>query len=483
MCRIVRKQADAAGRAGTGGRKLFTTLGLILSVLMICLGTAAGASPELEQSPLRENPAQADWLRQNAKQAQEEHRLRVAIPRNEPTDSLAEDAAPAWRNAATPTPEAAARPEAGSSHNLTLILCLFLLAGLFLRKLNPELLNGILDSFRTRPSRREAPTQTSAADPAEERAFNEFLVAFKTGPPSFVAKSNGVISSGAKANAESPADAKPCAEVDSLAAILAEGREHLLAMRQLLQEIGRAPTDGDRGRQVAVLRDRLLALRDSASCAALLPIWQVASALNGLVGQLARRNNAIAPNTLRTIASGLDLLIELCQDVVNPRLSSEPPIRLLAVDDDLLSRHAVALSLKQAYNQPDLASNGEAALAQASQIAYDVIFLDIQMPNMDGFELCTKIRQTTLNSNTPIVFVSCHGELEARAQCNLCGGTDLIGKPFLTFELTVKALVLTLRARLAKDKGKTKPIIAKELNEPAQVTSEPESAKLALVAA
>jgi PleD family two-component response regulator len=75
---------------------------------------------------------------------------------------------------------------------------------------------------------------------------------------------------------------------------------------------------------------------------------------------------------------------------------------------------------------------------------------------MDGFELCSKIRQTQLNQATPVVFVTCQTDFDARAKSSLCGGNDFLTKPFLTFEITLKALTLALRARIrpADDKAK-----------------------------
>jgi CheY-like chemotaxis protein len=108
----------------------------------------------------------------------------------------------------------------------------------------------------------------------------------------------------------------------------------------------------------------------------------------------------------------------------------------------------VSFALKKALNKPDLAENGEAAMALVSHIRYDAIFLDVQMPGMDGFETCTKIRGTELNRATPVVFVTSQSDFDARAKSTLSGGMDLIGKPFLTFEITVKALTLAFRGRL-----------------------------------
>src|SRR5439155_26760141 len=135
---------------------------------------------------------------------------------------------------------------------------------------------------------------------------------------------------------------------------------------------------------------------------------------------------------------------------IRPDLAQSPPIRVLAVDDDPISRHAVSFALKKALNLPDLAANGEAGLKLALESSYDAIFLDVQMPGMDGFELCSKIRQTELNKTTPIVFITCMSDFNARAKSTLAGGQDLIGKPFLTFEVTLKALTLILRSRVER---------------------------------
>ena len=99
-------------------------------------------------------------------------------------------------------------------------------------------------------------------------------------------------------------------------------------------------------------------------------------------------------------------------------------------------------------SQPDLAVNGEAALVHVAEKAYDVIFLDVHMPGMDGFELCTKIRASDLNRATPVVFVTGQSDFDSRAKSVLSGGNDLMGKPFLIFEVAVKALTLALQSRI-----------------------------------
>jgi DNA-binding response OmpR family regulator len=219
-------------------------------------------------------------------------------------------------------------------------------------------------------------------------------------------------------------------------------------MRGLIQEITRAAEETARQELLVNLYEKVGSLKSMAGLQEVLPVWQLGAALEGLVKQLSEKSENVTPSTLRTVASAVDLLESLSAPGVRADLMSNPPIRLLAADDDALSRHAVSFALKKALNKPDLAENGEAAMALVSHIRYDAIFLDVQMPGMNGFETCTQIRATELNCATPVVFVTSQSDFDARAKSTLSGGMDLIGKPFLTFEITVKALTLAFRGRL-----------------------------------
>ena len=142
------------------------------------------------------------------------------------------------------------------------------------------------------------------------------------------------------------------------------------------------------------------------------------------------------------------MLDDLCGPGLKPDLLTGRPLKFLVVDDDRISRQALSHSLEKAFSQPDFAVDGETALAQATRQAYDVIFLDVQMPGMDGFEVCLKIRDTVPNRTTPVVFVTSLNDADTRAQMRRTGGNDLMRKPFLTSEITVNALTFALRGRL-----------------------------------
>ena len=104
-------------------------------------------------------------------------------------------------------------------------------------------------------------------------------------------------------------------------------------------------------------------LKHRAGLPELRPAWQLATALEGLLKQLTGRVGNISHSTLRTVANGAELLGDLCAPGVRADLAANPAIRMLAVDDDAVSRFAVCAALKKAFDLPELAENGEAALS------------------------------------------------------------------------------------------------------------------------
>ena len=72
---------------------------------------------------------------------------------------------------------------------------------------------------------------------------------------------------------------------------------------------------------------------------------------------------------------------------------------------------------------------------------------DVDMPGMNGYELCTKLRSLPPHKKTPVVFVTSLNDFENRANSTMSGGNDFIGKPFLTIELSVKALTWVVKPR------------------------------------
>jgi len=224
--------------------------------------------------------------------------------------------------------------------------------------------------------------------------------------------------------------------------------EHLITLRTVLKELSRVADESERIKILHELLQQVELVKQGSEPSHLRPVRLLASALQGLLKQLSIKASNMTPSTLRTTVAAIDLLDLLITRKLRPNLATDPPVRLLAVDDDPISRRAVAIALKKTFNEPDLASDGQTALEFASRQSYDLILLDVEMQGLDGFEVCSKIRETAPNRTTPVVFVTSHSDFDSRAKSALLGARDLISKPFLSFEITVKALTLVLRARL-----------------------------------
>ncbi|HVV74142.1 MAG TPA: response regulator, partial [Verrucomicrobiae bacterium] len=124
------------------------------------------------------------------------------------------------------------------------------------------------------------------------------------------------------------------------------------------------------------------------------------------------------------------------------------PSQVLVVDDEAISRRAVTYALEKAKLKAVSVEDPQVAYQLLSEKPFDLIFLDVDMPGMNGFELCAKLRSLPAHKKTPVVFVTGLNDLESRANSMVSGGNDFIAKPFLFIELAVKALVFVMRRRL-----------------------------------
>ena len=122
-----------------------------------------------------------------------------------------------------------------------------------------------------------------------------------------------------------------------------------------------------------------------------------------------------------------------------------------AVDDDPANCQSIAKAMETITVQTTCAHQPAAAVAGLAEAPFDLIFLDVNLPGMDGFALCTEIRKLPLHVATPIVFLTGMNTIEKRAQASLSGGNDFVGKPFNLHELSVKALTLILKVQLSGD--------------------------------
>jgi DNA-binding response OmpR family regulator len=228
---------------------------------------------------------------------------------------------------------------------------------------------------------------------------------------------------------------------------IATSQETVGLLRKHLQDFTKTTNESARMPFLAELYRKVHALTGSAGLAGFDTMAQMAAALEVLLRELQDKPKNINASTLRTVAHSVDFIADLFK-ATSPRVSTLPKSKILVVDDEILSRRAVTYALDKADLKSLNVEDPNVALKLASEHTYDIIFLDVQMPGMDGFELCTKIRALPNNKTTPIIFVTSLTDFKSRAKSSLSGGTDLIAKPFMFIELTVKALTHVLRGHL-----------------------------------
>ena len=222
----------------------------------------------------------------------------------------------------------------------------------------------------------------------------------------------------------------------------------LTTLRTLLKHLAKAVDEPGRVRQLQELYRRVHAVTGNASIAGLPQIAQMADALEALLKELYEKPKNYNASTLRTVATAVDFLGQLFEHGTAPDQQDVPPPRILVVDDEAISRRAVTYALEKAKLKSVSVEDPNLALKQLTEGSFDLIFLDVDMPGMTGFELCTKLRALPRYKKTPVVFVTSLTDFESRASSTISGGNDLIAKPFLFIELAVKALVYSLRGKM-----------------------------------
>jgi two-component system OmpR family response regulator len=117
---------------------------------------------------------------------------------------------------------------------------------------------------------------------------------------------------------------------------------------------------------------------------------------------------------------------------------------LLLVDDDAHMREVMRFALEKAGHHVTEARDGAEAFALAQQQAFDLVVLDIVMPELDGLELCRKLRA---RGELPIIFVSSRDEELDRVLGLELGGDDYLTKPFSPRELSARVAAVLRRGR------------------------------------
>jgi len=109
--------------------------------------------------------------------------------------------------------------------------------------------------------------------------------------------------------------------------------------------------------------------------------------------------------------------------------------KVLVIDDSNTIRRSAEIFLKQGGHEVMLAEDGFDALSKVSESAPDLIFCDILMPRLDGYQTCAIIKRNQKFAATPVVMLSSKDGVFDKARGRMVGSQDYLTKPFTKDQL------------------------------------------------
>lgn len=115
--------------------------------------------------------------------------------------------------------------------------------------------------------------------------------------------------------------------------------------------------------------------------------------------------------------------------------SAEGPVRVLVIDDSNTIRRSAEIFLKQGGHEVLLAEDGFDALAKINDHSPHLIFCDILMPRLDGYQTCAIIKRNAKFATVPVVMLSSKDGVFDKARGRMVGSQDYLTKPFTKDQL------------------------------------------------
>lgn len=120
---------------------------------------------------------------------------------------------------------------------------------------------------------------------------------------------------------------------------------------------------------------------------------------------------------------------------MNEQASGAGPTRILVIDDSNTIRRSAEIFLKQGGHEVALAEDGFDALAKLGDFHPDLVFCDILMPRLDGYQTCAIIKRNPQYSGVPVIMLSSKDGLFDKARGRMVGSQDYLTKPFTKDQL------------------------------------------------
>jgi CheY-like chemotaxis protein len=128
--------------------------------------------------------------------------------------------------------------------------------------------------------------------------------------------------------------------------------------------------------------------------------------------------------------------IKAAKPKTDPEMAARHPLRILLAEDNVVNQKLALRILTQMGYRADLAANGVEAVESVVRQTYDVVLMDVQMPEMDGLEAARRINAQGQNGKRPrIVAMTANAMQGDREMCLAAGMDDYITKPIRVDQL------------------------------------------------
>ncbi len=309
----------------------------------------------------------------------------------------------------------------------------------------------ILEKLRARADFKNLPvivfSSSYVSDEAWRAGATEVLNKASNSPKQVVEEVKNLLA--ASSSTQTADSGKPLNEETKLQAELqktfrADAPSTISAIQNSLQSFIKTP--GDTVNLYDLYR-KIHAVSGNAGLSGLHRTAHLAMPLEVLLKELSATSKQTGLSVQRTVIQAVEFLIELLSQTSEQFVGDKTSFDVLVVDDEEIARRAVGYALEKAEMRALRVAESSVALKVLSENRFDILFLDIEMPEINGLELCRRLRELPLHAKTPIVFMTTVSQYEQYFRFALDGGNDIIAKPFHYAELVVKALTLLFKSR------------------------------------
>ena len=157
--------------------------------------------------------------------------------------------------------------------------------------------------------------------------------------------------------------------------------------------------------------------------------FQASQVLNVFDTITVKEMNYIPELTIGGSSDEMGLSQKLLEEIAESKAANTSRFRAMVVDDSQPVRKQMEIELKMLGGKVDLAENGEEALALSRENTYDIIFLDVMMPGIDGYKVCKFLKKDAVSRETPIIMLTGKSSPFDKVKGTLSGCDSYLTKP------------------------------------------------------